>query len=405
MDSLAAVDWTAYEQEAQAGDRRGALGERARRRARQVPRAQVGARPGAARRARPRERDAPERDPGPARGGGGRARAGPAAAGVRVGRRLRPRRDDPRPPGPPRAAAPADADQARDRGHLPRHGLRGLGRRRGRDRLGELRRADERRRPSVALAVRHLLPRRGHRAADAHVARPDPRDAAADAADLHGLARPLLPARHARRNPFADLPAGRVPRRRSRDHARRPAGDGAAVLPRAVRPGARGADADELLPLHRAVGGVRRHLLHLRRPGLRDVQALGLDRDGRRGLGRPRRVPQRRPRPRRSGRDSRSASGSSGSPCSGTACPTCARSGRTIFESWGSSDEGPRLLAARVRRLRPAGRGARAAARLHELRGRSDRPARRARRRQPAVLPSSARCSRPASIRTPTSCS
>ena len=57
-----------------------------------------------------------------------------------------------------------------------------------------------------------------------------------------------------------------------------------------------------------------------------------------------------------SGRGSPSGSGSSASPCSGTACPTCAPSGRTTSGSWGSSDEGPRLLAARVRRAHAAGR-------------------------------------------------
>ena len=165
----------------------------------------------------------------------------------------------------------------------------------------------------------------------------------AHAADLHGLARPLLPPRHARRHALADLPAGRMPRRRPRDHARRPPGNRAAVLPRAVRPGARGAHAHELLPVHRAVGRVRRHLLHLRRQGLRDVQALGLDRDGRRRLGRPATSSATSTSTRTSGRASRSASGSSGSPCSGTACPTCARSGRTTCACWGSSDEGPGL--------------------------------------------------------------
>ena len=76
-----------------------------------------------------------------------------------------------------------------------------------------------------------------------------------------------------------------------------------------------------------------------------------------------------------SGRASRSASGSSASRCSATACPTCACSGRTTSASWSSSSmKVPVSLAARVRRVRPAGRGARAAARLHELRGRPHRP-------------------------------
>ncbi len=53
--------------------------------------------------------------------------------------------------------------------------------------------------------------------------------------------------------------------------------------PRAVRPGARGSYAHELLPVHRAVGRVRRDLLHLQRPGLRHLEALGVDRTGRPG--------------------------------------------------------------------------------------------------------------------------
>src|SRR5262249_10660255 len=59
-----------------------------------------------------------------------------------------------------------------------------------------------------------------------------------------------------------------------------------------------GAHADELLPVHRAVGRVRRDVLPLRREGVCRVQTLRMDRDGRRGLGRPRRVPERRLRPR-----------------------------------------------------------------------------------------------------------
>ena len=55
-----------------------------------------------------------------------------------------------------------------------------------------------------------------HAPAHAHLAGPDPRDGVAHAADLHGLARPRLPARHARRDALADLPPGRVPRRRPR---------------------------------------------------------------------------------------------------------------------------------------------------------------------------------------------
>ena len=78
-------------------------------------------------------------------------------------------------------------------------------------------------------------------------------------------------------------------------------------------------------------------------------------------------------RPRGGARASRSGSGSSGSRCCGTACRTSGSSGRTTSACSGSSDEGPGLLAARVRRVRAAARGARPPARLHELRGRPDR--------------------------------
>src|SRR5581483_3578384 len=279
--------------------RGGALRRRARGGARPLRRSQVGARPGAPRCPRPRERHALERDPDAARGGDRGAGAGAAAARARARGRTGRRRDDPGPPGGARPAAPADADPARDRGHLPRPRVRGLGRRGGRDRLGELRRAHERPRTPLALGARHVLPRRAHGAAHAYLAGPDPRDARTQAADLPHLAGPLLPPRHARRDALADLPPGRGARRRPRHHARAPAGDGAAVLPRPLRPGARGADADELLPVHRAVRRVRRDVLHLLRAGLCDVQAFGLDRDGRRRLGRPGRLPQRRPRSRR----------------------------------------------------------------------------------------------------------
>ncbi len=56
-----------------------------------------------------------------------------------------------------------------------------------------------------------------------------------DAADLHDLARPLSTAA-TRRTPRTRRPSCRSSaRRRPRDHARRPAGNGAAVLPRALR--------------------------------------------------------------------------------------------------------------------------------------------------------------------------
>ena len=81
--------------------------------------------------------------------------------------------------------------------------------------------AHDRSGPSVALADRHVLSQRRRAAADAHVAGPDPPDGVAAAADLRDHARPLLPPRHAGRDALADVPAGREPRRRPRDHARR----------------------------------------------------------------------------------------------------------------------------------------------------------------------------------------
>ena len=116
------------------------------------------------------------------------------------------------------------------------------------------------------------------------------------AADLPRLARAHLPARPARRDAHACVPPGRGPRRRPGDHARRPAGHDRALHERDLRQ-ARGADADELLPVHRAVGRVRHHLLPLRRPGLPGLQALGLDRDGRRRRRRPERPRGGRIRP------------------------------------------------------------------------------------------------------------
>ena len=205
-----------------------------------------------------------------------------AAAGERR------RRDDPRHAGGARSPAPADTDHPRDRRHLPRHGLRGLGRQRGRDRLGELRRADERPRPSVAVDQRHFLPRRRHRPAHAHVSRT--RSAPCSS----------------RTPPLYMVSPGRCYRRDTPDATHSPIflqveclavdrGITLADLQGTVLQFFRalfGAEREvrmrtQLLPVHRAVRRVRRHLFHLRRPRLRDLQALGLDRDGRRRLGRP----------------------------------------------------------------------------------------------------------------------
>ena len=77
--------------------------------------------------------------------------------------------------------------------------------------------------------------------------------------------------------------------------------------------------------------------------GCARVQALGLDRDGRRGLGRSRCVPQRRLRPRRLVRLRVRARHRAHRDAAPRPRPTCACSGRTTSACWSSSDEGPRL--------------------------------------------------------------
>ena len=121
------------------------------------------------------------------------------------------------------------------------------------------------------------------------------------------------------------------------NHARRPEGNGAPLLPRAVRQRARSPHANELLPVHRAVGGVRRDVFSVQRTGLLGVQALGLDRDGRRGLGRSAGVHATSATTRTSGPASPSGSASSASRCCVTVSATCASSGRTTSACWSSS--------------------------------------------------------------------
>src|SRR5437764_1216095 len=84
----------------------------------------------------------------------------------------------------------------------------------------------------AAVAAAHVLRERGRGAAQRDIAVADPHDGGEAAAGLHGLARPVLPPRHARRDALPDLPPGRRPGRRPRDHARRPEGDAAHALAR-----------------------------------------------------------------------------------------------------------------------------------------------------------------------------
>ena len=102
---------------------------------------------------------------------------------------------------------------------------------------------------------------------------PDPRDGGARAADLHGLDRPLLPARRDRRDALPDLPPVRGPRRRPRADARRPEGDAAARDARDLRARPARPLPHALLPVHRALDGARRLLRDLRRRGLPHVPA------------------------------------------------------------------------------------------------------------------------------------
>ena len=200
-------------------------------------------------------------------------------------------------------------------------------------------------------------------AADAHLARPDPGHARREAADPRAAARPLLPLRGDRRQPrteffqveglmvdegttMGDLrgPARRV---RARDVRRRQADP----LPA------------RLLPVHRAVGRVRRRVPRVRRRrAARPAAQTGWMTILGAGHGPPGRAPQRRPRPGalpglrvRHGRRS-------GSRCCATAIGDLRYSSRTTCASWSSSGEGAALLAARLRRRRPDARAARRAA-------------------------------------------
>ena len=197
----------------------------------------------------------------------------------------------------PAGRAPARAHQraARARGRLRRARLPDRRGPRGRHRLLQLRRAQPRRDAPRAAALGHVLRRRGHRPARAHLADADARDGEASAAAVHRHARPRLPARQ-RPHAHAAVPPARGPGRRRGHHARRPPGHAAAVRARGLRRRARRAPAPALLPLHRAEHRARRGLLQLhqglpaRRLALPGLQGRGLDRAARRRRGRPERL-------------------------------------------------------------------------------------------------------------------
>ena len=124
-----------------------------------------------------------------------------------------------------RHAPSVDARASRRGGHLPRSRLRDRRRPRGRDDPVQLRRSRLPRLASDPLAARHALSRRADRPPHRDVAGADPQDGGAAAADLHGLDRPRLPARHDRRDPLPDLPPVRGARHRQGHHAGRPQGN------------------------------------------------------------------------------------------------------------------------------------------------------------------------------------
>ena len=154
----------------------------------------------------------------------------------------------------------------------------------------------------------------------------------------------------------ADVHPDRGARGRPRDHARPSQGHAAGVRAGDLRRRPRGAPAAALLPVHRAVGRGRRELLQLRprRVAVPRLQGRGLGRDPRRGHGRPEPVRLRGGYDPERCRGSRSDWVSSAWPACATTSPTSGSSGRTTCASWSSSDEGARLVAARLRLVRDA---------------------------------------------------
>ena len=239
---------------------------------------------------------------------------------------------DPTLPGEPfraRQPAPDHAAAPPDRGRLPRDGLRGLRRPRGRDRLAQLRRAQPAGGAPLARSARHLLSRRRDAAAHPHLALADPGDAGAGAAGLPRLAR-----------------AGRTgatrSTRRTRPSSTRSRGSPSTAGSRSPTSAARSSSSSGAIFGQREVR-MRTSFFPFTEPSvefditcylcdgrrLPRLQALGLDRDGRRGRRRPERLRGRRLRPRGVVGLRLRARDSTGSPSSATASPTCASSGRT----------------------------------------------------------------------------
>src|SRR5207244_10145485 len=135
----------------------------------------------------------------------------------------------------PRRAPPPHARPRRDRRDLRRPRLLGRRGARGRDRLLQLRGAEHPARPSRARHAGHLLPLGVHAPPHPHVARPDPRDADAEAAGADHRPREGLSPRRRRHVALADVPPGRRARRGPRHHDGRPQGDARAVRAPDVR--------------------------------------------------------------------------------------------------------------------------------------------------------------------------
>ena len=332
MDSVAAVDWTAYEEEARAAiaaaERRGELDDvRVRFLGRKI--------------ASSRRRCAAVRDResgmllngvrAPARGGGRRparraladARARPPPA--RRGRR----RHAPRRGAAARPPAPDHAGAADGRGRVPRPRLRGARRPRGRDGRIQLRQARVRADALGALAARHVLLRR-RRTCCGPRRRPS---------QIHALEE--------QPPPIYMVSIGRVYRRDAITATRYPIFHQFEGL--AVDEGLTLADLKgTLLHVMRQLYGpdrrvrFRTHYFPFTEPSIEPdvscgicggsrlphVQVLGLDRDGRRRHGRPARLRERRPRPGRGGAASPSAAASSAPRSCATTSRTSAPSGR-----------------------------------------------------------------------------